>query len=307
MLEGHKPSTISLSSTIVSRDLGYGLVLEYKKRLYLTFLVHVFLVLFYSGLALASIQIAFIPMLSTLLSILLAVVTMLCLYYFAVTYLDTAIFMVTKERIDLKRGPFPPFKTPGIDTKHIASVFQQQRVVAYKSTRWWSGKWYGLRFESSPTSEDLYVRYIIGVITVDGKRIDLLREIPSDYDAKTLRESIQHRLGILQSPDEDELKSLFANSGFWNRFTHSSSGRTFNGSPLFLQILGAVFVVWATLELASEQVRKGGRWSKTMVSFSTDPTYFVISVLMMAAMACYCFYRSWKRFEEPSDRGGFFL
>ena len=302
MLEEQKQSTISLSNTILARDFGYGLMLEYKKRLYLTFLTNVLLILAFAAAASGFIQIYLPEDLSDVLVFLPAVVGLMYLYHTAVTCLSTATLMVTKERITVKRGPIPSFKDVSIDTKHIAKVFQQRRVVAWKVR--WGRKWFGFRFEGSYESDDVYVRYVVGVITVDGRRIVLVREIPAAVDAKTLRENIQQRLGIPESSTEDELYSLFAASGFWNRITHSSSAGTFNGSPLSFLIFGAMFVMWATMELAAGEVRKG-RWSNTMISSSTDPTYFTVSVLLTFAIACYFFYRGWRRFMSPSDRVGF--
>ncbi len=302
MQEEHKPSTISLSSTIVAQDFGYGLMLEYRKRLYVTFLINVFLILA-SVAAASGLILIYIPEdFSDVLVFLPAAVGLMYLYHTAVTCLNTATLMVTKERITVKRGPVPPLKQLTIDRKHIAKVFQQRRIVAWKIS--WGRKWFGFRFEGSYESDDVYVRYAVGVITVDGRRIVLVREIPAAVDAKTLRENIQQRLGIPESSTEDELYSLFAASGFWNRITHSSSAGTFNGSPLSFLIFGAMIVMWATMELAAGEVRKG-RWSNTMISSSTDPAYFTVSVLLTFAIACYFFYRGWRRFMSPSDRVGF--
>jgi hypothetical protein len=302
MPEDHAPSTISLSNNMLARDFGYGLILEYRKRLYLTFFSNAFLVVVFAVLLIAVIQYFFTSDFYAILSFLPAVVGLFFLYHYAVRYLDSAEFLLTKEKVEVKRGPVPPLKRLSIETKQIAKVFQQRRIVAWKSS--WGMKWFGFRFETWPESDDVRVRYIVGIITVDGRKIDLLREIPSAVDAKTLRENIQQRLGIAHTAGEDDLYALFVGSGFWNRITHSSSAGTFNGSPLSFLLLGAVFVVQATVQLASGEIRKG-RWSNTMISSSSDPTSFTVSVLLLLAITCYLFYRGWRRFMNPSGRGGF--
>jgi len=56
MLDGHKPSAVSLSSNILARDFGYGLVLEYRKWLFLTFLQNVLIVSIVTALMFALIH-----------------------------------------------------------------------------------------------------------------------------------------------------------------------------------------------------------------------------------------------------------
>jgi hypothetical protein len=139
------------------------------------------------------------------------------------------------------------------------------------------------------------VRYVVGVITVDKRKTILLKYIPSEGDAKALEKEIERWLGIVDKPAEDELRSIHAASGVWTRLTYSPSTGAFSDSSLFYLLLGAPFVAWGTLILASGQILIG-RWNHKTVSFDNDPVIFGVLVLMILGAAGWCFYKSWRIF-----------
>ncbi len=291
MLEGQGSPKISLTSTITSQDLGFGLILTDTKRMYLVFFASVLGGAFLSIVAAGKIDETFAPPLSTVLYFLVGVAVAFYLYSEAVMCLDTATITVTREKIEVIRGPIPPWKNLVIETGHISQVFHKQRIVKLTART---------TLSHGRSKSPFYLRYVLGVVTTDGARIDLLKDIASERDAEALEKEIERWLGIADRPVEGELKTIFAAKGFLTRLTQSPSSGTILGSPLFFFILGAAFVTWTILDLLSGQVRVGGRYSHAMVSFADDPATYSLNVSVLVGIAGACFYVGGKNFSKSS-------
>lgn len=280
-----------LTDTITIQDLGFGLILTYKRRLYISFSFAVVSFAFMFALVFDKIHTSSAD---TIFFPVLGIVGFLFLYWAAANYLDSATITVTKQKVDVKRGPIPFLKDLTIEASNVSQVFHERRVINFRRRRWAP--------DASAESGE-YVRYALGVITVDKREIILLKDIPSEGDANAIETEIERWLGIVDRPVEDELRSILAGSGLWTRLTHSSSTNTFVGSPLYHLLLAAPFVVWGSFILASGQVPIRrlifmGRGSHMTVSFDKDPLTFSVLVLMILGAAGWCLYKSWKVFVE---------
>lgn len=288
MLQEPGIKKFQLTSDITAEDLGFGLILKYQRRLYTSFTLSALGIVFAGYLVLEFYTISADDAITTVLPVVVIAGSVL-LYWITERFLDTATITVTKQKIDVKRGPIPFLKDFSVEASNVSQVFHERRVINYT---------YGLtrRWVPDTTAEgNINVRYVLGVVTVDKRKLIFLKDIVSEGDAKALESEIERWLGIVNRPVEDEMRSILAGSGFLKRLTYSSWSGGFLLSPLYYAILGAAYIIWGSIILASGEILVG-RWRHKTISIDDDPLTFSIIVLAILATAGWCLYKSWRAF-----------
>lgn len=278
-----------LTSDIVAEDLGFGLILKYRRRLYTSFVLSALLiVLVGTGLFSWSYNVWPEDVFTTMLPLDMAACIVL-FYWIAARYLDTATITITKQKLVVKRGPIPILKDFNVPANNISQIFHERKII--RASYRWGHRW----VPDTVAVDGLNIRYVLGIVTTDKRKLVLLKDIVSESDAKALEKEIERWLGIADRPVEDELRSILVRSGFLRRITYSSWSGGFLASPLYYALLAAAFIVLTTFYMVSGEILVG-RTNPKVISLDNDPTSFGLIVLATFAIAGWCAYRSWRNF-----------